>query len=80
MTPDELRQRLFIPVPEAAADVFGVDERTVRRGIEKGQIPAIKIGNKTLIPVAKLLPLLGLDAGSADQEPSGLRLVAGDAG
>lgn len=77
MTPDELRQRLFISVPEAAADVFDVDERTLRRAIKDGQVPSLKVGNKTLIPVPKLLPLLGLEAGSTDQEPGGLRLVGG---
>jgi excisionase family DNA binding protein len=61
MTPEELRGRLFIGVPEAAAEVFEVDERTVRRAIADGQIPGVKIGNKTLIPVPKLLALLGVE-------------------
>lgn len=79
MTPAELRQRVVITVPELA-DVLGVDERTVRRAIAHDQILAIKVGKKTLIPVAKLLPLLGLDAGTTtDEQAAGLRLVAGDA-
>lgn len=77
MTPDELCQRVTIDVP-LLADVLGCDQRTARRGIALGQIPSIKVGNKTLIPVAKLLPLLGLDVTSHDDQTSvGLRLVGG---
>lgn len=57
----DLRERLFISVPEAAVEVFKLDERTVRRAIADGQIPGVKVGNKTLIPVPKLLELLGAE-------------------
>lgn len=62
MTLAELQERLFIDVPEAAAQVFRVDERTVRRAIADGQIPGVKVGNKTLIPVPKLVALLAAQA------------------
>jgi excisionase family DNA binding protein len=58
MTPDELRSRNFITVQQAAADVFHVDERTIRRGIEEGQIPAVKIGTKTLISAPQLAEMI----------------------
>jgi hypothetical protein len=53
----------FFTVGQAAEffhDRTGVplDERTVRRGIEAGQIPSVKIGNKVLVPVPPLLALL----------------------
>ncbi|MFC5748912.1 helix-turn-helix domain-containing protein [Actinomadura rugatobispora] len=61
MTPAELRARNFLSVREAAeffADDQPCDERTVRRAIEQGQIPAVKVGTKTLIPVAPLLAMV----------------------
>lgn len=70
----ELRQRNFISPKEAAA-FFGtpdhpVDERTVRRAAEGGQIPSVKIGTKTLIPVPPLLALLDVNHAVAASEPS----------
>jgi excisionase family DNA binding protein len=60
MTPDDLRGRNFL-IPREAGEFLGgdepVDERTVRRAIELGQIPAVKIGTKTLIPAAALLAM-----------------------
>ncbi|MEV4888982.1 helix-turn-helix domain-containing protein [Nonomuraea sp. NPDC055795] len=62
MNLDELRARNFVSVGQAA-EFFGdetgpIDERTVRRAIEVGQLLAVKVGNKTLIPVPPLLALL----------------------
>lgn len=76
MNLDELRGRLFLTVPEAAAEVFGVDERTLRRAITDGQVPGVKVGNKTLIPVPGLLRLLAADHGE-DQERQGGQETAG---
>ena len=70
MTLSELRQRLFIDVPTAARLVFDCDERTVRRGIERGQLPAVKVGHKTLLPVPKLLAMLGAEYQAEDHETS----------
>jgi hypothetical protein len=60
MTLEELRTRNFATVAEAVEAVFDgkLDERTLRRAIDEGQIPAIKVGTKTLIPVAPLLAML----------------------
>lgn len=58
MTPDDLRRRNFITVQELATEVLGVDERTARRAIEQGQIPAVKVGTKTLIPAPRLAALI----------------------
>lgn len=68
MTLDELRGRLFVSVPEAAAEVFRLDERTVRRAIADGQVPGVKVGNKTLIPVPKLLAMLGAEYQGQDHD------------
>lgn len=60
MSIDELRSQLFATVAEAAP-LLRSDERTVRRAIEAGHVPAVKLSNKTLIPVRALLQLAGLD-------------------
>lgn len=57
MTPEELRQRNFITVKQTA-EILGVDERTVRRGIDDGQVPAMKVGTKTLIIAPRLAALI----------------------
>jgi len=47
-----------------AAQVLGVDERTVTRAIDSGQIPSLHIGRRVLIPRLPLLKLLGADTAS----------------
>lgn len=41
-----------------AAEVLGVDPRTVSRAISNGELPAIRIGRRVLIPRLRLLALL----------------------
>ena len=70
----DLQQRNFIS-PKEAAEFFGtadhpMDERTIRRAAEEGQIQAVKIGAKTLIPVPPLLALLDAGRRIADVEPN----------
>lgn len=65
---EALRGRVFIPVPEAA-QVFEVDPRTLRRGIEAGEIPAVKIAGSWRLPVAKLLALASVDDEPATDQP-----------
>ncbi len=43
--------RLFATVPEFVS-VSGYDQRTVRKGIEAGEIPAFRVGATWRIPVA----------------------------
>ncbi len=73
MTPDELRTRNFVNVAEAA-EFLGpgepLDERTVRRAIEQGQIPALKVGAKTLIPVAPLLAMIQAPSSAPTEAPA----------
>lgn len=49
--PALLEGRLFASVPEVA-EIFRWDERTIRRGIKDGQIPATQVGATHRIPVA----------------------------
>lgn len=52
--------RLFTTVP-VVAQLLDLDERTVRRGIERGELPGIRVGSSIRIPVAELLRLAGLN-------------------
>ncbi len=40
------------------AELLGVDERTVRRACDDGQLPCISVGRRRLIPREPLLALL----------------------
>jgi hypothetical protein len=74
LTLDELRQRNFGTVAEVAGAFFGgmCDERTVRRAIADGQIQAMKVGTKTLIPTAPLFALIDVPAAPiAPPSPAG---------
>jgi excisionase family DNA binding protein len=61
---DQLRaavgDRMFTTVP-VVAQLLDLDERTVRRGIERGQLPGLRVGSAIRVPVAELLRLAGLD-------------------
>lgn len=47
-----------------AAEVLGVDTRTVRRAVEREQLPGIRVGVRVLIPRIPLLALLGVEQGA----------------
>lgn len=47
------------------AAVLDVDERTVTRAVDAGQIPCLRVGRRVLIP---RLPLLALLEGSPTRE------------
>ena len=44
------------------AEVLGVDPRTVSRAVENGELPAVRIGGRVLIPIADLRRLLSVEA------------------
>jgi hypothetical protein len=43
------------------ADLMDLDERSVRRGIERGDLPGIRVGSAIRIPVAALARLAEID-------------------
>lgn len=47
----------FTITRKEAAEVLGVDPRTVTVGIEEGSIPAIKLGRRKVIPRERFLAL-----------------------
>jgi excisionase family DNA binding protein len=76
---DDLRvSRAAVVTVAQAASVFGVDVRTVTRAIANGELPALRLGRRVLIPRLPLLAVLGVraedtlieahDAGSGDRD------------
>jgi excisionase family DNA binding protein len=66
-----VRSRLFLTVGEFA-ELYRCDERTARRGIERGEVPAVRVGSTIRIPVAALLRMAGLEDAleSREAEPA----------
>jgi excisionase family DNA binding protein len=63
---DELRiSRAAVVTVAQAASIFGVDVRTVARAIQNGELPAVRLGRRVLIPRLPLLAVLGVTAGDA---------------
>jgi hypothetical protein len=52
--------KLFASVPEAAA-VLRSQERSVRRAIAAGDIPAVSVGPRKLVPTAWLRQAAGIE-------------------
>lgn len=70
---DELQiSRAAVVTVAQAASVFGVDVRTVTRAIENGELPALRLGRRVLIPRLPLLAALGVtvDAALAEEHDS----------
>ena len=58
---DELMaSRSAVVTVAQAASLFGVDVRTVTRGIQCGEHPVLRLGKRILIPRLRLLELLGV--------------------
>lgn len=55
----DLRDRLFLTVSEVA-EILRADPRTVRRGIEAGDIPAVHVSSTVRIPTGPFLTACGL--------------------
>lgn len=51
---------------EEAADIVGISRAAAYRAVHKGQIPALRIGRRLLVPSASLLEMLGLDVIESD--------------
>jgi excisionase family DNA binding protein len=58
--PAQLIGRLFTTVTEAAK-ILEVDPRTLRRSIEAGECPAVRISDTVRIPVGPFLRWAGID-------------------
>jgi excisionase family DNA binding protein len=80
---DELRaavgNRLFTTV-SVVAELMDLDERSVRRGIERGDLPGIRVGTAIRIPVAALVKLAGLEREGSGADPAGIDLESSEGG
>jgi excisionase family DNA binding protein len=57
----EMPDEVVFTVPEAA-QILRVSPNTLRRGIEREEVPVIRVGRRMLIPRPALERLLGLQA------------------
>jgi excisionase family DNA binding protein len=72
LTLDDLRGRATITVAEAA-DVLTISRDSAYRAAQAGDLPTLRLGRRLLVPVPKLLALLGADpARSALDDAVGL--------
>ncbi|SFK74799.1 helix-turn-helix domain-containing protein [Geodermatophilus ruber] len=78
MNLEDLRtSRSAVVTVAQTASIFGVDVRTVTRAIGNGELPAVRLGRRVLLPRLPLLAVLGVtvgdplsevnDAGSSDR-------------
>jgi excisionase family DNA binding protein len=55
-----------------AAELLGIDARTVSRAMQNGELPALRVGRRLLIPRLPFLACLGIsDGGESAVEPAG---------
>jgi excisionase family DNA binding protein len=68
----ELRvSRTAVVTVAQAAEVLGIDVRTVSRAIENGELPALRLGRRVLVPRLPLLAALGVREEAALTEVDG---------
>lgn len=67
----QLTGRLFCTVPEAAK-VLELDPRTLRRAIDAGDFPAVRVAGSVRVAVAHLLNLAGVDGDAAAPDRTGV--------
>lgn len=60
--PDDTHEPATFSVPEAAA-LMGISPSAFYRAIHRGELPALRVGRRFLVPIAKLHALLGLKLG-----------------
>jgi excisionase family DNA binding protein len=75
LTLDAIRNRATITIEEAAA-VLGVSRGVAYESARCGQLPVLTLGRRRLVPVPKLLALLGADFEDLESAPP--RLVTLD--
>lgn len=64
LTIADLDGRLFAEVPEVA-QLMRSDARTIRRAIERGEIPAVRTGQRWRVPMSWLRKAAGLETSEA---------------
>ena len=62
---NDIRGRLTCTVPEAGA-LLGIGRDAAYSAAERGEIPTLRLGRRLVVPVAKLLQLVGLPQTNSD--------------
>ncbi|WP_091241133.1 helix-turn-helix domain-containing protein [Klenkia soli] len=66
---DLVKSNAAVVTVAQAADLLGVDVRTVSRAMNNGDLPVLRVGRRLLIPRLPLMAHLGVGtAGSASSE------------
>jgi excisionase family DNA binding protein len=52
---------------EEAGEMLGISRRSAYRAAANGELPALRIGRRLLVPTAQLLDLLGISRGRGEQ-------------
>lgn len=60
ITLDEIRERPTVTVPEAGS-FLGLGRDASYRAAEAGEIPTLRFGRRLVVPVPRLLTLLGYE-------------------
>lgn len=50
---------------EDVAELLGISARSAYRAARSGELPALRLGRRVLVPTARLLELIGEDASTA---------------
>lgn len=58
---EAIKGRGTIPVWPDAARVLGISRNSAYRAAAEGTIPTLKFGSRMVVPVPKLLAMLGID-------------------
>ncbi len=69
---DDLRDRLTVTVPQAG-EAIGIGRNAAYRAAAAGQIPTLRLGRRIVVPVPKLLALLGIDERAPTAPPQAVR-------
>lgn len=64
MTPKDLPPTMNV---EEAGEMLGISRRSAYRAAANGELPALRIGRRLLVPTAQLLDLLGISRGRGEQ-------------
>lgn len=60
MNVDDIKERATVTVPEAGK-LLGISRDAAYGAAARGEIPTLRIGRRLLVPVPRLLALLGYD-------------------
>jgi excisionase family DNA binding protein len=64
MTPKDLPPTMNV---EEAGEMLGISRRSAYRAAANGELPALRIGRRLLVPTAQLLDLLGISRERGEQ-------------